>query len=139
VACSAQMVLEVVRHLARCIIATPPLRRSPRRKLKVNLSVAYGLSELDVLTDSRLNSRCEAEENWEAENISANGILCIVPAGRTSKVRVGELIGLQAERTDQWGAGIVRRLGRDQQNNLLVGVEMLSVRLLGVILGMERA
>jgi hypothetical protein len=47
---------------------------------------------------------------------------------------VGELIGLQPEKVERWGAGIVRRLSRDAQNNLLIGVEMLSNQLEGVAL-----
>ena len=131
---SAELVLDVARHLARCISATPPLRRNPRRKVSVNLCVANGLSELGELADTRWNSMCEAGESWETEDISANGFLCILRSGRTSKVKIGELIGLQPENVDRWGAGIVRRLSRDAQNNLLIGVEMLSNHVVGVVL-----
>lgn len=131
---SAGLVLDVGRHLARCVSATPPLRRNPRRKISVNLCVANGLSELEALADTRRNSMFEVGESWETEDISANGFLCILPAGRVSKVKIGELIGLQPEKVERWGAGIVRRLSRDTQNNLLIGVEMLSNQLVGVAL-----
>lgn len=134
VAYSAGLVLDVARHLARCVSATPPLRRNPRRKISVNIYVANGLSELEELADTRRNSMFEVGESWETEDISANGFLCILPAGRASKVKIGELIGLQPEKVVRWGAGIVRRLSRDAQNNLLIGVEMLSNQLVGVAL-----
>ena len=131
---SAELVLDVARHLARYVSATPPLRRNPRRKISVNLCVANGFSELEELADMRRNSMFEVGETWETEDISANGFLCILPAGRAGNVKVGELIGLQPEKVERWGAGIVRRLSRDAQNNLLIGVEMLSNQLVGVAL-----
>ena len=131
---SAEIVLEVARHLARYVSATPPLRCNPRRKLSVNLYVANGLSELDELADTRWGSMGEVGEYWETDDISSNGFLCRLPSGRASKVKIGELIGLQPEKVERWGAGIVRRLSRDAQNNLLIGVEMLSNQLVGVTL-----
>jgi len=129
-----EIVLEVARHLARCVNTQPPLRRNTRHKVNVNICVANGLSQLDELAGRSINSRCEGSESWETENISANGFLCLLPSGHTSKVKIGELIGLQPEKVNRWGAGIVRRLSRDAQNNLLIGVEMLSNHLVGVLL-----
>lgn len=128
------IVLEVARYLARCISATPPLRRNPRRRMSISIAVANGLSKLDELAGTGSKSIFEIGERWQTEDISANGFLCILPAGRVSKLKIGELIGLQPEKVERWGAGIVRRLGRDAQNNLLIGVEMLSNQVIGVTL-----
>jgi hypothetical protein len=128
------IVLEVARYLARCISATPPSRRNPRRKMSISIAVANGLSRLNELAGSGSNSIFEVGERWQTEDISANGFLCKLPAGRVSKLKIGELIGLQPEKVERWGAGIVRRLSRDAQNNLLIGVEMLSNQVIGVTL-----
>jgi hypothetical protein len=128
------IVLEVARYLARCISAMPPSRRNPRRKVSINIAVANGLSRLNELAGSGPDSIFEIGERWQTEDISANGFLCKLPAGRVSKLKIGELIGLQPEKVERWGAGIVRRLSRDAENNLLIGVEMLSNQVIGVTL-----
>lgn len=134
IAYSAGIVLEVTRHLARCASLTPPLRRTARRKVSVNLCVANGLSKLTELADTRRGSTHEAGETWKTEDISNNGFLCVIPSGRASKVKIGQLVGLQPEKIDRWGAGIVRRLSRDAGNNMLIGVEMLSKQIVSVML-----
>ena len=130
---SAAVILEVAQHLARGVSSAPPVRRDTRRRVSVNLCVASGLSRLDELASHRSRD-CETGESWDTEDISSNGFLCVLPAGNSSNVKVGELIGLQPEKMLRWGAGIVKRLSHDSKNNLLIGVEMLSNQITGVTL-----
>jgi len=131
---TVETVLEVVRHLAQHVSSSPPLRRNPRREVCVNLCVANGFSRLHELAAAHTASISAAGERWLTKDISANGFLCILPSERANRMKIGELVGLQPEKIDRWGAGIVRRMSRDAQNNLLVGVEMLSNQLVGVLL-----
>ena len=127
------VVLEVARHLARGVSKTPVSRSNPRRKINVNICVASGMSMLDELASHRSNI-CETGESWATEDMSSNGFLCVLPASSASKVKIGELIALQPEKVEQWGAGIVQRLSHDSKNNLLVGIEMLSNQITDVVL-----
>lgn len=134
VAYSAEMVGQVARHLAKCCHTPMPLRRNVRRKIKVNMNVANGFARVIRQTEVDFNLDDSACESWDVEDISPTGLRCVLPAGRASNVTIGALVGLQPEKVAHWGAGIVRRLSRDAQNNLHVGVEMLASKVMGVAL-----
>jgi len=131
----AEMVREVARQLvARCILP-PPTRRNVRRKLKVNLHVANGFFKLVENTDVGLNFSSDANDVWEVEDISATGFRSVTVPAVLENIKIGSLIGSKPENLDTWGVGIVRRLSRDEQNNLHVGVEILANQVIGVSLG----
>ena len=131
----AELVCEVARQLlARCILP-PPTRRNARRKLKVNLHVANGFFKLVENTDIGLNFSNEANDVWEVEDISATGFRSVASPAALEKIKIGSLIGSKPENMESWGVGIVRRLSRDTQNNLHIGVEILANQVSGVSLG----
>ncbi len=131
---SADMVSEVARQLSACCNAPLPVRRHTRRKIKVNVNVANGFSKVIEQTAVDFYLDLTPSETWEVEDISATGFRCVLPAGRASNVKIGALVGLQPDQVMHWGAGIVRRLSRDAQQNLHVGIEMLSSKVRGVVL-----
>ncbi len=128
----ADAVREVVRHLAKCWSFPPPKRRNMRHNIKVNLSVANGFSKVIEHTDVGLNFGADTSVTWDVEDISTGSLRCVLPASRMDGVEIGLLIGIKPEKIGYWGVGIVRRLSRDQQNNLHVGVEILSNQVIGV-------
>ena len=65
-------------------------------------------------------------ESWVVENVSDKGYGALVPASTTDWIRVGEMIGVQVEGTQQWGIGLVRRVRRDGQRQYHVGIEIIS-------------
>lgn len=133
----AELVRDVARQLvARCILP-PPTRRNTRRKIKVNLHVANGFFKLVENTDIGLNFSNDENEVWEVEDISATGFRSVTSPGALDSIKIGSLIGSKPENLDTWGVGIVRRLSRDAQNNLHIGVEMLSSQLTGVALQVQ--
>ncbi|MFA6903458.1 MAG: hypothetical protein WC236_10275 [Gallionellaceae bacterium] len=134
VAYSADSVINVASSLSACCRSPLPLRRNPRRKIKVLMNVVNGFFRVVGQTDAEINSGNDASEIWEVEDISANGFCCVLPPGLANGVKIGALVGLQPEKIEHWGAGIVRRLRRDTQNNLHVGVEMLASKVVGAIL-----
>lgn len=134
VAYSPDVVSEVANNLAECCHSPLPSRRSPRRKIKVSMDVANGFLSVMEQADVWLNLNDAASESWEVEDISTIGLRCILPAGRASNVKIGGLVGLRPEKVEHWGVGIVRRLSRDGQNNLHVGVEMLASKVTSVAL-----
>jgi hypothetical protein len=130
----AELVRDVVRQLiGRCVLP-PPTRRNVRRKIKVNLHVANGFFKLVENTDVGLNFSGASNEVWEIEDISATGFRSVTRSVTLDSVKIGSLIGSKPENVDNWGVGIVRRLSRDAQDNVHVGVEVLSNKVVGVTL-----
>ena len=112
-----------------------PTRRNPRRKISVNLKVANGFFRMLEQADVGLNFfNPDAAEIWDVEDISATGFRSVLPAVRAEGIKIGSLIGSKPENVQNWGAGIVRRLSRDDKNNLHVGVEVLSTQIVGISL-----
>ena len=132
----AALVCDVARQLiTRCVLPAPT-RRNARRKLKVNLHVSNGFQNLVENTDASSEWSFGDADNeiWEVEDVSATGFRSIVSPSLLDSVRIGTLIGSKPENIGNWGVGIVRRLSRDAQNNLQVGVEILSNQVMGVSL-----
>lgn len=136
--CGAKYEVGAVRDVLQRLIGnlTQPLptRRNPRRNINVNLKVANGFHKMLEQTDAGLNFSHDSGEIWEVEDISATGFRSVVPAARADGVRIGSLVGSKPENVQHWGAGIVRRLSRDEKNNLHIGVEVLSTQIVGVSL-----
>lgn len=122
----------VLRHLEDCLKAPPTTRRNLRHNIKVNLNVANGFSRIMEQTDVGLNFGDETSMTWEAEDISTGGLRCVLPASRAGEIAIGLLVGIKPEKVDRWGVGIVRRLRRDQKDNLHIGVEILTNQMTGV-------
>lgn len=130
---SPEAVAEVVRRLAAYCQLPLPVRRHQRRKIKTSVTVANGFYKVIQQTDAEYAFNITDNETWEVEDMSATGLSCMLPAGSASNVKIGALVGLQAENATHWGAGIVRRLRRDAQNNLHVGVRILANKVVGVV------
>jgi len=137
--CGAKYDVELVRDILLRLMdnLTQPLptRRNPRRKISVNLKVANGFFRMLEQADPGLNFfNPDTAEIWDVEDISATGFRSVLPASRVEGVKIGSLIGTKPENVANWGAGIVRRLSRDDKNNLHVGVEVLSTQIVGISL-----
>lgn len=128
----AGIVHSVLSHLAKNLAAPPQVRRAVRHKLNVSLNIASGFSSIMEHSGIGLNFGDGSCATWEVEDISTGGFRCIVPSASASALEIGSLIGLRPEKLDYWGVGIVRRMSRDQQDNLVVGVEILSNRVTNV-------
>ncbi len=130
----AEIISEVARQLmVRCVLK-PPTRRNVRRNLKIYLQVSNGFQNLVENAEDCLNFSVTGNEVWEVEDISATGFRSVVSPALLDTLRIGTLIGSKPENVGNWGVGIVRRLSRDVQNNLQVGVEVLSNQVTGVSL-----
>jgi hypothetical protein len=129
----AGTVQEVVRHLSVFWLSAPPVRRDTRHKVVVRLYVAQGYAGLMQLADAGPASD-GGSESWTVEDISVSGVRCVLTPARTKGVVNGLLVATRPERSAHWGAGIVRRLSRDVQNNLHVGIELLSQQVTVVML-----
>jgi hypothetical protein len=123
---------DVARQLMTRCVLPPPTRKNARRKLKVNLHVSNGLKNLFENSEAGLGFSEAESEIWEVEDVSSTGFRSVVSPALLGSVKIGSLIGSKPENMLNWGVGIVRRLSRDAQNNLQVGVEILSNQVIGV-------
>ena len=127
---SEEMVLSVLKHLSAYWSDTPPARLSERKPASARITVVPGysqlLDELERGESDALNFSVSGAESWIVENVSEGGYGALVPAATTEWIRVGEIIGLQLEGTEEWGIGAVRRVVRDEQRQYHVGIEVLS-------------
>lgn len=128
-------ILDEVAHQLISRSASPPVtRKNARRKLSVNLQVSNGFQNLIDNADINLHLDNKGNTIWEVEDVSATGFCSAVASSQLEAVKIGTLIGSKPENLGHWGVGIVRRLSRDAQNNLLVGVEILTNQVIGVFL-----
>lgn len=134
VAYSAGEVAGVVQRLAAFCQMRQPVPRPPRRKINMKVSVLNGFFNMIEEANVDLNLNDPSSDGWEVEDISANGLRCVLREGLASNVKIGSLVGLQPEKALHWGVGIVRRLRRDAQNNLNIGIRILSNKVSSVVL-----
>lgn len=130
-----ELVSDILHRLLDNLSQPMPTRRNPRRKISVNLKVANGFFHMLEQADAGLNFfNPDAAEIWDVEDISATGFRSVLPPPKGEGIKIGSLIGSKPENIQSWGAGIVRRLSRDDKNNLHVGVEVLSTQIVGIAL-----
>ncbi len=128
----SELLRDFAQRLLQSLVLPPPMRRNPRRKINVNLKVANGFFKMLEQTDVGTNFGADEGELWDVEDISATGFRSVVPLARAEGVKIGTLLGSRPETVSHWGAGVVRRLSRDTDGSLHVGVEVLSHRVTGV-------
>ncbi len=131
----AEVVLEAAKRLASNWLSAPPTRRTMRRRVNVPITIVRGFGGL--VDQAHPRGATEALETWEADDISATGFRCTIPVARGGGIRVGALIGFRPENVRHWGAGVVRRLRRDEHDKLDVGIEVLANRVSGVMVREE--
>lgn len=129
--------VELVRGAVQSLLnylTAPPSRRSVRRWVNINLNMVNGFDKIIEHTDVALNFSDEQPACWNTGDISASGFRTILPAQGTDGIRIGGLLGVQPEGVPHWGVAVVRRLTRDDTNQLHVGAEMLTNQIAGVAL-----
>ena len=67
-----------------------------------------------------------ATSQWAVTNESAGGMGLKCISGITQTIRIGEIIGLRSEDSQNWNIGVVRRVFSDNPENLELGVQMLA-------------
>ncbi len=125
------LVLSVLEHLAMYWADEPPARNAERRKIATRLTVVHGyqkvIGTVAVSEDASLDyGQQDGSESWIVENISDGGYGAIIPQIKGDWVRVGSLLGLKAETAKYWGAGVIRRITRDEYQQRRVGIQVLS-------------
>ena len=128
----ADLVRSVLQHLAMYWSDNPPARNSERRKIATRMTVVHGFQNMlrslapaqdDISLDFQSQ---DGSESWIVENVSEGGFGAIIPQVKGDWIKVGNLLGVQTETAKYWGAGVVRRITRDEYQQRRVGIQMLS-------------
>lgn len=130
---SAEVVGEAVQSLLN-YLAVHPVRRSVRRAASVNLHVVSGFDNLVERTGALPGFDEALQGLWVTDEISVRGFSTTLSAKGSEGIGIGSLLGIQPERVPHWGAAVVRRLLRKDENHICVGAEILDNRVAGVIL-----
>ncbi len=122
---SPELMLEASQYLLN-YITSPPVRRSVRRSVKIDMNVVQGFANTLERTNTGLNFNQQKPDQWQIEDISANGFRTVLPAQASEGIRIGSLLGVQPAGVQNWGVAVVRRMMRDDMDQLHVGAEMLT-------------
>ncbi|MEO8342219.1 MAG: hypothetical protein ABI536_00220, partial [Gallionella sp.] len=128
----AEVVREAVQYLLDYLTA-PPVRRNARHAANVTLNVINGFDKVVEHSHAESQSGKEGTTQWVTEEISVGGFSSVLPAGSNS-IGIGSLLGIQPDGVSHWGVAVVRRLLRDDANQLHAGAEILASQVTGVFL-----
>ena len=131
---SAEIVTEVVKRLAVYFHEGLSVRRTQRRKIQMNVNVVSGFLQVLAQTEAGLNLEGIAGEACAVEDLSADGMCFVLSAELVNRVQIGSLVGLQLGGVGHWSAAIVRRMRRDNKNNMHVGVKFMANKIASVVL-----
>jgi hypothetical protein len=120
----AGIIRNAVQHLLDYLTG-PPVRRNPRHAANVTLNVINGFDNVIERSKTGLHFNEEDSAHWVTEDISVSGFSSALPTGSDS-IGIGSLLGIQPEGVSHWGVAIVRRMLRDDANQLHAGVEILA-------------
>jgi hypothetical protein len=129
----AEVARNAVQHLLTYLIA-PPVRRNARRMANVSLNVVNGFDQVIEHIDPVYTLKAPA--SWVTEEISVGGFSSAMPSG-SDGIGIGSLLGIQPEGMSHWGVAVVRRLLRDDANQMHAGAEILANQVACVKLGAD--
>ena len=123
-----ELVLEVLRHLARYWAQVPPARGEERRRSVSRISVIHTFDEIvaTVSADTQDLAFDNSAETWMVENESEGGYGALMPQTKGDWLTVGTLLGVKLEHGAAWGVGIVRRLSAYDLKQRYVGIQVFS-------------
>lgn len=112
-----------IAHLQYQWARRPPGRRHQRHVLQGTLSVVQRWEEMVAY----LSGGGELPiGDFELADISRGGLGLLAPAEAVESTRVGDLVGVRARDGGEWQLGVVRRLQRNQDHTIQLGVETLT-------------
>lgn len=121
----------VLNHLAQVWSQRPPTRGAERRQIVSCITVVPGLNDiigtLEPHPDDDLDfSNRLSTESWIVDNMSDCGYGAIIPARKGDWIRVGALIGVRGETSENWTVGLIRRIASDEHRQRRVGIQLLQ-------------
>lgn len=134
---AAESVLDAAQHILTYLI-DPPVRQNKRLALSTVIDVVAGFENvLGFCSGQSVGSYPSMQ--WVLENVSSSGFCAVLPNRRAEGLRIGNLLGIQTAAGQKPGAAVVRRMSRDAEERLQVGVETLANRVSEVTLQQSAA
>jgi len=136
-----KVVLAVLRHLRSYWAQQPPQRQHRRHAMRTQMTVFGGFEQCYlVFAGATLQLQDDpARQQWQVDNISLGGFRALLDHSSEGSVRLGALLCMRAEGSDNWLLGVVRRLGSLPNGVITVGVQVLSRRAKSVDLRPRRS
>jgi len=122
----AEIVLDVLDHLALYWSPKPPERKHPRHRVKSRLNVTHGYDGVLAVLGGSSAPDTSATESWIVENVSAGGFGASIPEIKGDWLKIGCLLGLQPEGGNNWVLGVIRRLNRAIPHKGSVGIQTIA-------------
>jgi hypothetical protein len=134
-------VLAVMRHLRPYWALQPPQRQHRRHAIRTQMTVFEGFEQCYmVFAGATLQLQEDpARQQWLVDDISLGGFRALLDRSSEGRVRLGALLCMRAEGSDNWLLGVVRRLGSLPDGAATVGVQVLSRRARSVDLRPRRS
>ena len=121
---SAEWVLKAAQHVLTHLVA-PPVRLSARRELRTIVNVVTGFEKVRLSCTLQPEREFPAMQ-WVLENISPSGFCAVLSQQGADGLYIGCLLGIRMAGVPSQGVAAVRRMLRDADGRLHVGVEILS-------------
>lgn len=121
----ADIVLDVLNHLALYWSHKPPERKHQRHRVKSRLNVVHGFDGVLGVFGAGLGDNA-GTESWIVEDVSAGGFGAGIPEIKGEWLKIGCLLGLQPEGGDVWVLGVIRRLQREIPLKGSVGIQTIA-------------
>jgi hypothetical protein len=102
------------------------LRFGQSSKLRVEVGEELAVDPMETLLKLETSGDKQMMEEWLEVDRSETGVGAVMP-GLRSRNRIGELIGFRFEGNIDWRLGIIRRIGRDKQKRISIGIESMAV------------
>lgn len=121
----------VARYLAETWSEKPLVRKGERRQTAGRITVVPGLSEIYRVfkpsAGENLDFSSQASaESWIVDNVSDGGYGAIIPARAGDWIRIGALVGVKNETSENCAIGLVRRITSDEHDQRRVGIQLLT-------------
>jgi hypothetical protein len=100
------------------------LRFGDAGKLRDDVGEEAMVDPMETLLKLETSGDKQMMDEWLKVDSSDTGIGAVMP-GLRSKNRIGELIGFRIDGNIDWRLGILRRIGRDAQKRVSIGIETL--------------
>jgi hypothetical protein len=124
-----ELVYGALQHLMRYWGPKAPARRSERQPSVARLMVIPGFRGAVAGLHGAGNGhppRQSDTESWVCVNESDGGYGALIRKVRGDWVKLGALVAIKPEALRQWGAGVIRRISRDSDDDSRIGIQLLA-------------
>lgn len=138
---SSAQLLAVLHHLHIYWAPKPPQRRHVRHEVSARMAVINNFFEIHKIFLHALREikHIPGVTNWSADNVSLGGFRACCEDKRSTILKLGSLICIQAEGSQSQLLGTIRRISRRHDGRSDLGVQVLARQVRGIHLHPRRS